>query len=113
MADEVTTIPVTPVSDAAQEAPDTGEPVNMEADPPSFQERMDSDFSAFRSTYKAHGSSKSNTSDAKVERDKAQVAYDRAMSDTSVSRQAHLEDTRYLIRTLQEHEAALVAEGQA
>ena len=43
------------------------------------------DHDAFRSTYKTYGSSKTSVSDAKSDRDKAQVVYDSAMSDASVS----------------------------
>ena len=78
---------------------------------PTFQERLDGARDAFRSTYQTHGMSKSGVVDAKAEMAKAKVTYDGAMSIAKVSRDEHLEDTRDLIRVMQEHEANLVAEA--
>ena len=80
---------------------------------PTFQERLDGVRDAFRSTYQTHGVSKTGVADAKAEMDKAKTTYDDAMSDAAASRREHLEDTRDLIRVLQEHESNLVAEVAA
>ena len=134
MADEAgTTIPVTPVSDTAKqvfeesdssssmkdtpvEADDAAADeadVKMDGqDPPSFQDRMDGVRDSFRETYQAWGSTKGGAQDAKAELDKAQVVYDGKVAEVSDARTSNLESTRGYIRILQEHEAALVGDGQ-
>ena len=120
----VTEQPEEPVATEADQDPEpaetaetvqvpTPEPEPEPAPEPTFQERLDGVRDAFRSTYQTHGMSKSGVVDAKVEMDKAKVTYDGAMSIASVSRTEHLEDTRDLIRVMQEHEANLVAEAAA
>ena len=137
MADEAeTTIPVTPVSETAKQVLDESSPppspspmpdtpvedddaaadeadVKMEGqDPPSFQERMDGIRDSFRETYQSWGSTKGGAQDAKAELDKAQVVYDGKVAEVSDARTSNLESTRGYIRILQEHEAALVGDGQ-
>ena len=79
---------------SASKPPATVTTPTPESEPvPTFQERLDGV--------------------RKAEMDKAKTAYDDAMSDAAASRQSHLEDTRDLIRVLQEHESNLVAEAVA
>ena len=129
MSEEVEVMDTAPTSDPAPAADTDDEPemstelVHVptpksepapEPEPePTFQERLDGVRDAFRSTYQTHGMSKSGVVDAKAEMDKAKVTYDGAMSIAKVSRDEHLEDTRDLIRVMQEHEANLVAEAAA
>ena len=104
--------PVEPTS--AQDSP-SQPPAEIvsEAPPLTFVQRLDGVRDAFRSTHQTYGVSKSGVADAKVEMDKAKTAYDNATSVARVSRTEHLDDTRDMIRVLQEHEANLVAEAAA
>ena len=139
MSDEVaeTTIPVIPVSDTSKQVLDSFDPspslspmpdTPVEADdedadeaddtmweegPATFQQRMDNIRDSFRETYQVLGNSTSGAAEAKVERDKAQVAYDGKAAEVSNAATSNLEATRGYIRILQEHEAVLVGHGQA
>ena len=133
MADEVNPIPVVAISDEAQDvldpAPSTSpspsptvtepsdgeveEPVKQDAAPLPFQVRMDGVRDSFRETYSAYGTSITGAWDAKAELDKAQGVYDGKMTEVSHAGGENLTATRDYIRILQEHESALVAQGQA
>ena len=120
MAEEEMNNEPTPVTEQSEEPAESQETTALvhvpEPEPkpgPTFQERLDATRDAFRSTYQTHGMSKSGVVDAKNEMDKAKMTYDDAMSIAKVSRDEHLEDTRDLIRVMQEHEANLVAEAAA
>ena len=139
MADEASTIPVVAISDEAQEVLDSTpstspspspkvtepsdgqdheadmqdeEPDRQDAAPLSFQERMNGVRDSFRETYSAFSASKTGASDAKVELGKAQTVYDGKMTEVWHAGGENLTATRDYIRILQEHESALVAQGQ-
>ena len=88
-------------------------PVHVPKPEPTFQERLDGARDSFRATRQAHVNSMSTVVDAKAEMDKTKVAYDNAMSNAGHYRREHLQDTRDLIRVLQEHEVNLLAEPVA
>ena len=140
MADEASTIPVVAISDEAQEvldstpstspspspSPKVTEPSDgsdeeqdmdeeqdrQDAAPLPFHQRMDGVRDSFRETYGAFSTSKIGASDAKVELDKAQSVYDGKMTEVWHAGSENLTATRDYIRILQEHESALVAQGQ-